>query len=112
MLGRADSLCLSGAGQHDGIGPAVNQEPSGYHTDVAGETGAHCRVSQTVVWLLVCGLIQQQVRLYLHDQQQHVPGNKGPTAAPTAAVLLSLFTPATIVHVQVDQAVFRQVYGW
>jgi hypothetical protein len=66
----------------------------------------------TVVGLLVYGLIQRQVRLYLHDQQQHVPGNKGPTAPPTAAVLLSLFTPVTMGHVQVDQTVVRQVYGW
>jgi transposase len=66
----------------------------------------------TVVGLLVYGLMQRQVRLYLHHQQQHVPGNKGPTATPTAAVLLSLFTPVTMVHIQVDQTVVRQVYGW
>jgi transposase len=66
----------------------------------------------TGVGLLVYGLIQRQVRLSLHDQQQHVPGNKRPTAPPTAAVLLSLFTPVTMVHVQVDQTVVRQVYGW
>jgi transposase len=66
----------------------------------------------TVVGLLVYGLIQRQVRLYLQDQQQHVPGNKGPTATPTAAVVLALFTPVMMVQVQVDKVVVRQVYGW
>jgi transposase len=66
----------------------------------------------TVVGLLVYGLIQRQVRLYLQEHQQHLPGNKGPTATPTAAVVLSLFTPVMMVQVQVDKAVVRQVYGW
>jgi transposase len=66
----------------------------------------------TVVGLLVYGLIQRQVRLYLQDQEQHVPGNKGPTDTPTAAVVMSLFTPVMMVQVQVDQITIRQVYGW
>jgi transposase len=66
----------------------------------------------TVVGLLVYGLIQRQVRLYLHDHAQHLPGNKGPTATPTAAVVLSLFTPLMMVQVQVDKLVVQQVYGW
>jgi hypothetical protein len=33
--------------------------------------------------------MQRQVRLYLHTHGQQVPGNKGTTAAPTAAVVLS-----------------------
>jgi len=66
----------------------------------------------TVVGLLVYGLIQRQVRLYLQAHQQHVPGNKGPTATPTAAVVLSLFTPVMMVQVQVDKTIVQQVYGW
>ena len=66
----------------------------------------------TVVGLLVYGLIQRQVRLYLQDHEQHVPGNKGPTDTPTAAVVLSLFTPVMMVQVQVDKTTVRQVYGW
>lgn len=66
----------------------------------------------TVVGLLVYGLIQRQVRLYLQDSEQHVPGNKGPTDTPTAAVVLSLFTPVMMVQVQVDKTTVRQVYGW
>jgi transposase len=66
----------------------------------------------TVVGWLVYGLIQRQVRLYLQDQAQHVPGNKGPTDTPTAAVVLSLFTPVMMVQVQVDKTTVRQVYGW
>jgi transposase len=66
----------------------------------------------TVVGLLVYGLIQRQVRRYLHDHAQHMPGNKGPTDTPTAAVVMSLFTPVMMVQVQVDQTTVRQVYGW
>jgi transposase len=66
----------------------------------------------TVLGLLVYGLIQRQVRLHLQEYQQHVPGNKGPTATPTAAVVLSLFTPVMVVQVQVDKTIVLQVYGW
>jgi transposase len=44
----------------------------------------------TVVGLLVYALIQRQVRLYLHEQHQALPGNKGLTTTPTAAVILAL----------------------
>ena len=40
----------------------------------------------TVVGLLVYGIIQRQVRLYLRTHDQQVPGNKGATATHTAAV--------------------------
>src|SRR5207245_4194014 len=45
----------------------------------------------TVVGLLVYSIIQRQVRLYLRTHDQQVPGNKGTTATPTAAVVLALF---------------------
>src|SRR5262249_57084840 len=41
----------------------------------------------TVLGLLVDSVIQRQVRLYLHTHAQQLPGNKGMTAMPTAAVV-------------------------
>jgi hypothetical protein len=69
-------------------------------------------VRLTVVGVLVYGLIQRQVRRYLHAHAPHVPGNKGPTDTPTAAGMMSLLTPVMMVQVQVDQTTVRQVYGW
>jgi len=65
----------------------------------------------TVVGLLVYALIQRQVRLSLQDQSQQIPGNKGPTAIPTGAVVLSLFAPVMMVQLHVDTTEMRQVYG-
>jgi transposase len=65
----------------------------------------------TVVGLLVYAVIQRQVRLYLRDHDRHIPGNKGPTATPTAAVVFALFTPVTLVHFVIDNALILQVHG-
>ena len=65
----------------------------------------------TVVGLLVYAVIQRQVRLYLRDHDRHIPGNKGPTATPTAAVVFTLFTPVTLVHFAVDNTPILQVHG-
>src|SRR5262249_20789039 len=65
----------------------------------------------TVVGLLVYAVIQRQVRLYLRDHHRHIPGNKGPTATPTAAVVFALFTPVTLVHFAVDNALILQGHG-
>jgi len=65
----------------------------------------------TVVGLLVYAVIQRQVRLYLRDHEQHVPGNKGPTAMPTAAVVFALFAPVTLVQFAVENTTSRQVSG-
>ena len=65
----------------------------------------------TVVGLLVYAVIQRQVRLYLRDHDRHIPGNKGPTATPTAAVVFALFTPVTLVHFAVDNTPSLQVHG-
>jgi hypothetical protein len=51
----------------------------------------------TVVGLLVYAVIQRQLRLSLRDHDRHIPGNKGPTAIPTAAVVFALFMPVTLV---------------
>ena len=65
----------------------------------------------TVVGLLVYAGIQRQVRLYLRDPAQQVPGNKGPTATPTTAVVFALFTPVMLVQFGVDEQLSLQVHG-
>jgi transposase len=65
----------------------------------------------TVVGLLVYAVIQRQVRLYLREHERQIPGNKGPTATPTAAVVFALFTPVTLVHFSVDKAPLLHVQG-
>jgi transposase len=65
----------------------------------------------TVVGLLVYAVIQQQVRLYLRDYDRQIPGNKGPTATPTAAVVCTLFAPVMLVPFAVDEQPNLQVHG-
>ena len=65
----------------------------------------------TVVGLLVYAVIQPQVRIYLRDHARQLPGNKGLTAMPTAAGVVALCTPVTLVHFAVDNAPFLQVHG-
>ena len=65
----------------------------------------------TVVGLLVYAVIQRQVRLYLCDHDRQIPGNKGPTATPTAAVVFALFTPVMLVQVAVDNTPHLHVHG-
>jgi transposase len=52
----------------------------------------------TVVGLLVYSIIQRQVRLYLQTHDQQLPGNKGMTATPTAAVMLALFAHVALIQ--------------
>ena len=49
-------------------------------------------------------------KIQVHDRQQ-VPGNKGTTAIPTAAVVLSLCAQVALVQVWIDEQVLAQVYG-
>jgi hypothetical protein len=56
-------------------------------------------------------VIQRQVRLYLRDHNQQLPGNKGPTATPTAAVVFALFTPVMLVQFALDEQRSLQVHG-
>jgi hypothetical protein len=65
----------------------------------------------TVVGLRVYAVIQRQVRLYLHDHDRQVPGNKGLTATPTAAVVFALFAPVMLVQLAMDNATSLQVHG-
>src|SRR5216683_7638637 len=66
----------------------------------------------TVVGLLVYAVIQRQIRLYLRDYNQQLPGNKGPTPMPTAAVILALFGAVTMVHFRVGSLEVVHVHGW
>src|SRR5262245_43904058 len=65
----------------------------------------------TVVGLLVYAVIQRQVRLSLHEHERQLPGNKGLTATPTAAVVFALFTPVMLVHCTGDDIPSLQVHG-
>jgi transposase len=65
----------------------------------------------TVVGLLVYSIIQRQVRLYLRTHDQQLPGNKGLTATPTAAVVLALFTQVAVVHLCIDAQEVTQLSG-
>ena len=65
----------------------------------------------TVIGLLVYSIIQRQVRLYLGSQAQQVPGNKGATATPTAAVVLALFAQVALVQFWMGEHEVGQVYG-
>ena len=65
----------------------------------------------TVVGLLVSSLIQRQVRLYLQTHDQQLPGNKGLTATPTAAVMLALFAHVALIQLEVADQQIAQIYG-
>lgn len=65
----------------------------------------------TVLGLLVYSVIQRQVRLYLRTQAQQIPGNKGLTATPTAAVVLALFAQVALVQLWIDAQEVVQLSG-
>jgi hypothetical protein len=56
-------------------------------------------------------VIQRQVRLYLRTHGQHIPGNKGMTATPTAAVVLALFAHVALIQLGMDDQQVTQMYG-
>src|SRR5262249_15572987 len=66
---------------------------------------------RTGVGLVVDAVLPRQVRLSLRDHDRQVPGNKGPTATPTAAVVFALFTPVMLVHFAIDNTPSFQVHG-
>jgi len=65
----------------------------------------------TVLGLLVYSVIQRQVRLYLHTHGQQLPGNKGLTTTPTAAVVLALFTQVALLQIRNDGQEVAQLSG-
>lgn len=68
-------------------------------------------VRLTVVGLLVYTVIQRQVRLYLRTHAQQIPGNKGTTATPKAAVVLALFAQVALIQLRLDDHKVEQIYG-
>ena len=66
----------------------------------------------TVVGLLVYGLIQRQVRQYLQEQKETIPGNKGETDMPTATVIFESLTTLSRVEWSVDGVRVYQFHGW
>ena len=65
----------------------------------------------TVLGLLVYSIIQRQVRLSLRTHDQQLPGNKGLTATPTAAVVLALFTQVSLIQLWIDDQEVAQLSG-
>lgn len=65
----------------------------------------------TVVALLVYNVIQRQVRLYLRPHEQQLPGNKGLTTTPTAAVVFALFAQVALVQFWIGDQEVAQIYG-
>src|SRR5262252_7754492 len=65
----------------------------------------------TVLGLLVYSVIQRQVRLYLRTHDQQIPGNKGMTSTPTAAVVLALFSSVFMIQLGVDDQQVEQMSG-
>jgi hypothetical protein len=65
----------------------------------------------TALGLLVCSIIQRQVRLFLHTHAQQVPENKGMTATPTAAVVLALFAQVTLIQLGIEDQQIEQMHG-
>ena len=66
----------------------------------------------TVVGLLVYGLIQRQVRQYLQEHEETIPGNKGETDNPTATVVFESLTTLTRLELTVDGVTVYQFHGW
>jgi hypothetical protein len=66
---------------------------------------------RTVIGWLVSSIIQRQGRLYLRPHDQQLPGNKGTTAPPTAAVVLALFAQVALVRLSMGDQVIEQIYG-
>jgi transposase len=65
----------------------------------------------TGLGLLIYSVIQRQVRLYLRTHDQQLPGNKGLTATPTAAVVLALFSQVALVQLWIEEQEVTQLSG-
>jgi hypothetical protein len=65
----------------------------------------------TVLGWLVYSVLQRHVRLYLLTHDQQLPGNKGLTAIPTAAVVLALLAQVALVQWWIEEQEVKQIYG-
>ena len=61
--------------------------------------------------LLVYTVSQRHVHLYLRMHDQQVPGNKGDTAMPAAAVVSALFSSVSLEQIQVRDQKAYDLYG-
>ncbi|HYQ97057.1 MAG TPA: hypothetical protein VEO92_01710, partial [Candidatus Nitrosocosmicus sp.] len=66
----------------------------------------------TVVGLLVYGLIQRQVRQYLLEHHETIPGNKGETDSPTATVVFESMATLIRLELTIDGMTVYQFHGW
>jgi len=65
----------------------------------------------TVIGLLVSRILQRQVRLSLRTHAQQIPGNKGATAMPTAAVVLALLAQIALGQFWIGEQEGVQIAG-
>jgi hypothetical protein len=65
----------------------------------------------TVLGLLVSRVIPRQVRLDLRTHDQQLPGNKGLTATPTAAVVVALVAQVALVRLGIEGQAVAQLSG-
>jgi hypothetical protein len=65
----------------------------------------------TVIGWLVSRIIQRQVRRSLHPHDQQIPGNKGPPAMPTAAVVVALCAQIALGQFWRDEQEGGQIAG-
>jgi hypothetical protein len=56
-------------------------------------------------------VIQRQVRLYLRTHDQQLPGNKGLTTPPTAAVVVALFAQIALGQLRIEAQEIVQIAG-
>ena len=61
--------------------------------------------------LLVYTVSQRHVHLYLRMRDQQVPGNKGDTAMPAAAVVSALFSSVALEQIQARDQKAYDLYG-
>ena len=103
---------LPGAEHNTGTWFSLDQESRSDRPRVAREARADCGVSDADgAGLAVYSVLQRQVRLYLRTHDQQLPGNKGLTAIPTAAVVLALFAQVALVQLWIDEQEVAQLSG-
>jgi hypothetical protein len=103
---------LSGAKYHGGTWLSLDQDPAAIAPVWLEKPERIAALAMlTVLGLLVYSIIQRQVRLYLLTHDQQVPGNKGATATPTAAVVLALFAQVALFQFRLGDQEGEQVYG-
>jgi hypothetical protein len=69
-----------------------------WSTGRVGLRGRNCALLCYII--LVYTVSQRHVHLYLRMHDQQVPGNKGDTAMPTAAVVSALFSSVALEQIQ------------